>query len=331
LWTLTRPDWREDYPPLAPDLQTLLRDTSGQGRTETTTLPALETVPGAYVYDRRFAYAASCENLPAGPPERVRYPSPRPWSDTDRYVKGRYHISFRVPDDWQHLGLFMVKRPGRGNRWFYPEDPGGTYETWTSNGEIALAVARGWRVEVRESITFPHTASVPRPLDVWIKRLQKLWYEQAHDGEVQDAIRDIVIHTIGGFHSFRRRKKTTVKDTEPLPPDAVEPLWNPVKGEFTYTHWEPLPAKDLPYQHEHWSIEIWARARTRLLSHGQTGALCLPREHVLGLRVDALYLSLDPRWPDDGSIGAFRRKAARCGPLPAPHDAKSLRALADDD
>jgi hypothetical protein len=330
LWTLTRPNWREDYPPLDPALQTFLRDTNGQGRTEVTTLPELTTVPGAYVYDRRFAYASSCENLPTGPPERARF-APRPWSDADRYVKGRYLVQFRVPDDWRHLGLFMCKRPKRNTGWFYPADPGGTYETWASNGEISLAVNAGWHVEISEAITFPHTGSVPRPLDVWIKRLQKIWYEHEGDVPLQDAVRDIVIHTIGGFHSSRRRETITVTGDEPIPAGADDVRFNPAKDEITYTHWGPLPAKDLPYQKEHWSIEIWSRARTRLLIHKQRGALALPRQDVLGLRTDALYLAINPHWEDSGAIGDFRLKASRTGPLPAPHDQKSLRALAGGD
>jgi hypothetical protein len=330
LWTLTRPNWREDFPPLPEPLQSFYRETSGQGRTEVTTLPELETIPGGFVYDMRFAYGASCEGLPAGPPEREAWPTLRPWSDDDRYRRGRYHIRFRIPDDWNHIGLFMVKRPKRDTGWIYPADPGGEYETWATNAEVALALRHGWRVEVDERITFPHTNTVPRPLDVWVKRLRKLWYEQADDVPVQDAVRDIVIQTIGGFHAHRRRMDDWVPDSEPRPADARDIHWNRAKGRIEFTHWAPLPAKDLPYSHVEWSIDIWARIRCKLLDFKERGALSVPRQHVLGMRTDALYLAVDPRWEDDGAIGSFRLRAGRTGPLDAPHDAKSLRLIGGD-
>jgi hypothetical protein len=324
---LTRPNWREDYPILPEPLHTDYRESGGQGRTEVTTLPELETIPGGFVYDMRFAYAASCAGLPAGPPERERYPSLRPFSDDWRYLKGRYHIRFRVPDDWQHLGLFMVKRAQRNTGWFYPADPGDEYETWASTGEIGLARRAEWRVEVDERIVFPHTDTVPRPLDLWIKRLQRLWYGAGDDLPLQDAIRDITLQTIGGFHARRRRVPDKVKDTEPIPADARDRVWNRKDGIITYTHDAPLPANDRQYQHPEWCLEIWARCRLRLLDYNERGALRVPRQHVLGLRTDALYLAVDPHWQDTGAIGSLRRKAGRCGPLPAPHDAKSLRLI----
>jgi hypothetical protein len=247
------------------------------------------------------------------------------------YGRGRYRIRFRIPDDWRHLGLFMCKRPKRNTGWFYPADPGGTYETWASGGEVGLATNAGWHVEISERIIFPHEQGIPRPLDLWIQRLQKIWYEHEGDVPIQDAIRDIVIQTIGGFHSSRRRETITVTGDEPIPAGADDVRFNPAKDEITYTHWEPLPAKDLPYQQVQWSMDVWARVRMKLLISKQRGALALPRQHVLGMRTDALYLAIDPHWEDDGAIGTFRRKAGRSGPLPAPHDATSLRALAEGD
>lgn len=338
LWTLTRPEWKEQYPPLPEDLQTFYRGTSGQGRTVVTTLPELETIPAAYLYDMRFAYAGACENLPVGPPEREQYATPRPFDRGDRYVKGRYRITFRVPDDWHHIGIFMVPRDRRNTGWEYPDAPGTEHETWASNGEIALAINQGWKIAVHERIVFPHEKAAPRPLDVWIRRLSYIWYDAGHrgprdtrppdpvDSGVRAAIRDIVLQTIGGFHAHRRREEVPIPDSEPLPA-GVRPRWNQKDRTYTYVRWVPLPARDIPYQHPEWAIEVWARTRTKLLSHHGIGALHIPREHLLGIRTDALYLSQDPGWQDLGIIGAFRPKASQAGPLPAPHDSKALRAL----
>ena len=83
-----------------------------------------------------------------------------------------------------------------------------------------------------------------------------------------------------------------------------------------------------------WSAQVWARTRARLLLHrdydtGQfVGALTLPLEELASFRLDALFLTRDPGWPDSGRPGTFRVKGRIAdAAVPWPQSEDDLAAL----
>jgi hypothetical protein len=323
-----------DYPTLPAELQGLVHRTSGQGRAEICTLPDLQRVPGFYYLDGRLMYAASATNLGCG---EYRHDD-RP--DFERYTRGRYRVRFTVPAGWDHVGLLMTPRPDVHEGWWYPAMPGETHETWASWTELALALDRGWHIEIRERLLFAGPCKgTPAPLDTWVARLEHAW-GAAGDPLVRDALRGIILFTIGAFARSGRAMTRVVRraDRHLLPTDNAT-VRTTETGDFTYQEWQDLPARELRYCHPEWAAEIWARVRTRMLFYqqkrgrgevvGSWGALTVPRAHVLAVRTDALYLSYDPAWPDDGEPGSMRLKGRIAKAVRAPHTLDDLNPLRD--
>jgi hypothetical protein len=327
LWTKTRDP--QNYGPLSEDARRFIRGTGGQARVECTTAPDISHIDAAYLYDMRLAYASGLSNLPYGEPVRARYPGGRPFDmgkEGDRYARGRYKISFEIPPDWAHIGIFMVPRLN-GRTWQFPADPGGVYTTWAANCECVLAINNGWRVRVEERITFRPPAGVPRPLDEWRDKLIRV--HDAGDADLQAAIRKIILHTIGAFHPRPRTMATTTTDYPTDSPPGTKVNRND-DGTWTAKYLAPIRPSYAVFDHPEWSKEIWARTRTKLLSYGRrvdgtvlppTGALTVPRATVLGFMTDGLFLSAPADWPDDGRPGTFRLKKERHfdPPRVAPH------------
>jgi len=325
LWRQTRDI--EGYPLLPDELQERIQHSAGQGRQVVYTPPGTKTIAGLAYYDMRFSYAASLTNLPCGPARYGQGGAFMPYPD------GWWHIRFRVPDGWAHIGILGELHPDTGEKW-YPDAPGYCGDTWAGSPEIRLALSRGWGVEVIESITFPDTGAYPRPLEVWREKLVTLYAREG--GEVQDAIRDITLHTIGAFHRAARQEWVIVPraERERLPEENTDITRTP-EGDFTYQVWAPLRPALLPFTHPEWSALIWSRNKARVLCHERagrgSGALCVPRRDVIALRGDAVYLARDPDWgaQDDGKPGAMRLKGLLTGPLPAPRTRDDLNALRD--
>jgi hypothetical protein len=327
LWQQTRnPD---DYPPMDAETMHLFQRTSGQARVEICTPPRAETVPGFYEYDARWFYVACCTGLPCGTMTRYdgRY---------DRYKRGRYLIRFTVPNNWGHLGIFGVKAADANDGWLYPRH--GTYETWAGWTEINLASDRGWHMEVIDGYAW--AGDMPAPLDVWRDKLLRLALNQPAYART---VRDIIIQTIGAFHATGKDELVTVgRDALDTVPDASRLSLRPnTDGTYTYKARVSLPPHRLRLAHPEWSADVYAKARTRLLYYPQKklgrivaawGALTVEPAQVLALRNDAIYLSVDPQWPDDGREGAMTRRRGIAASCDAPHtwgDIKRLRMTAD--
>ena len=136
----------------------------------------------------------------------------------------------------------------------------------------------------------------------------------------------MALNAIGSLH------RSSVRRTRALPTGGREkpPAGNPTLrrsadgGTYFWQEETPLNPRALIYCHPEWTSSIWARCRARLAQ----AALQFPREQVIAMRQDALFVSeLHRTWKDDGAIGRFRLKESHAGPLPAPHTLEALQAL----
>ncbi|MFJ8188096.1 hypothetical protein [Streptomyces sp. NPDC096105] len=329
----------KSYPVLSDELRALIQATSGQGRREILPGTAGETIGGFVQYDMRFAYAALAWGLPVGEPTMWTRRKLDQAADDDIAAmlkgRGRWLVTATVPSGWDRVGLLGA--PAADHAWCYPAAPGQKFTTWASGGEVELARAQGWRVDLREGFTFAEG----KPLNGWRDKLTDA-YQAAEAGElpaevaplVRAALRNMVLMTIGAFaarsHMVSRAMPATPENDGKLPSNR------PVREvEGMYLWEEPGEVSEWVKRQAHpeWSAEIWARCRLRLLDAPtadrtvRAGALHVPAGTVLGMRTDALYLSADPGWPDDGKPGRFRLKGKLVGEMPRPVNDAQLDAV----
>jgi hypothetical protein len=346
LWARTIPEGTE-YPVLSKPVRQLLAATAGQGRSEVLE-SAEETLPNFVYLDGRVMYAALTWGMPIGVPARwtaAQFAALDTKALADALkARGRWRVRVTVPEDWTHVGLLMA--PATDGTWVYPARPGQQFTTWADGAEVDLAMRNGWTVEVTEGLTWAEG----KPLDTWTKHLLWCW-TQADDAErrfrdagdhasavvakhVRGAFRSIILFAIGAFATRTHITSGSVPADRPdlVPEGAV------VRREGPLLIWERHDeggAWTEGMSHPEWSAAVWARARVRLLdgpgvSGGpRTGALHLDRSEVVAFRTDALYLTRDPGWPDDGKPGRFRSKGAIGEPVPAPHTLAELYLLRD--
>lgn len=322
-------EYGREWPVLDDNRQELIRSTSGQGRIQVIDRGAQH---GSLVeYDGRLMYGALCRDLGAGEPQH----------DTEDtfagYARGRYRVTAEVPSDWDrfcvcgmpgHAGIGLLPFAG-DDRWEYPAEPGRRFTSWCDGAELAIAGAHGWHCAIRERLLFPMPPYPPLarrsgqtskrgPLDAWIQKLLEI----AGGGGavpapavelVRNAARAVILQTIGAFHGrpYRVQKRASMFDGAAVPADAVDV--DRMGDELVW--YENVAAAWPEMSHPEWSAAIWARARARLLSSriaggpGATGALHVPAHTVVAFMTDALYLSADPGWIDDGKAGTLRFKA----------------------
>jgi len=326
------------YPPIDAELRDLIRHTSGQGRVELCAAPGA-TLPGLIALDGRFMYAALTGGLPIGPAALV---GPR---DFDPRLPARWHLRATVPADWQHVGILPAERetPDVPERW--PAVPGETFTTWADSAEAKVAHDRGWPLVVLGAIVFavpgdPLGNASGRKRDGWAGHLvaaRELVGRWRSSGELDAdlaaiasaGLRSVLLFALGAMVG-RARMVSHVGTAEQVPTGAApEPLGG---GLFTWETDEPVTAERGDLDRPEWSAHIYGRTRARLLvgSPGQPGgALSVPRANVVGFVMDALYLTADPHWHDDGaSPGWFRAKGTSAGPVTVPATAAELHTLA---
>lgn len=299
----------------------------------------------AYV-DGRFMYAALCRELGIGPAVRLNKADTWDMLERDPYARARVYVKFRVPENWNHIGIFGCQHADVRHGWYYPNRPGATGETWADTAEIHIARAYGWMVDPQEAVVF--TTKVrglhdknkqvnARPLDTWASRLIRA--REAVDADmmmpeiiktaVSGAMRAMLIQTIGNFAS-RGRRQTYIsydpRDVDPYAADVRQQgkafVWttNPVSNENVQKYYRPELA-----------MQVWARGRARLLSGpmaggAKGGALHVPAHTLLGVRGDAIYTTALPQWAlpverggaDDGKIGRMRLQGWLEGPMKTP-------------
>lgn len=307
------------------DAAAAIRASTGQGRIELFP-PAVEQLDALHVYDARLAYAACAWELGSGVVA---------WDDRPEVAtRGRYRVTVTVPDGWDHVGLLGVHDDAGGWRW--PNEPGERFQTWAEASELHLADAHGWRYEVHERIVYERG----RPLDRWARQLVELRDSVTRSGvpvelhePLRAAVRSILLHGIGAMHGAPRRvtRSVPVDQADAVPAGAAGVR---VAGDaLVYSVTEPPAWGDLA--HPEWCAQVWARARVRLLDAPtgtatiRAGALNVARDSVVAMRTDALYLSRDPAWPDDGKVGRFRRAGHIAGPVPWPASNVELLRLRD--
>jgi hypothetical protein len=314
LWAYTIP-WGREWDCLAGDDQELIRATAGQGRVEA--CPTVDELPGLVELDGRFMYGALCAELGAGPAIHDTAPT------FDPMAPGRYRVRFRVPDGWGHVGLLGVKAD---TGWWYPAAPGWAGETWADGAELHLAAKHGWPFEVVERVVL----AKGDPLGGWAKRLLAGWAELDEADEAgrlaRRAVRSILVKALGGFVGRDPLVTVTCPADQPgrVPADAIR-----LRQEGDQLVWaERAELRHPEWVHPEWPARVWARARARLLAGpGGVGALGVDRGQVVAMETDALYLTADPGWADDGRPGRFRVKAAIAGPITAPRSLVELHQL----
>ena len=326
------------YPPIDTELRDLIRHTSGQGRVELCAAPGA-TLPGLVALDGRFMYAALTGGLPIGSAALV---GPR---DFDPRLPARWRLRATVPADWRHVGVLPAERetPDEPERW--PAVPGETFTTWADSAEAKVAHDRGWPLVVLGAIVFaapgdPLGNASGRKRDGWAGHLvaaRELVGRWRSSGELDAdlaaiasaGLRSVLLFALGAMVG-RARVVSHVGTAEQVPTGAApEPLGG---GLFTWETDEPITAERGDLDRPEWSAHVYGRTRARLLVGSPSqpgGALSVPRANVVGFVMDALYLTADPHWHDDGaSPGWFRAKGTSAGPVTVPATAAELHTLA---
>jgi hypothetical protein len=357
-WVRSHP--RGQAPPgqLPGDLAELVRSTSPQHRVELFAHPG-DTLPGLWYLDGRLQYAALTAGLGAAPGEYLDgAPARAAWeSPQGRYARNRWLVKFAVPHGWDTLGVLMVPRgpggcgplccprtvPGAGAGWHAPHAPGWVGTTWCDGAELALAAGLGWPVRVTAAVRL----TPARPLDAWTARLTRALagatpgqlgtlaapVSPARAAMVRGAFRAMLLHGIGSFHSTGREVTRVV--TDPMAYTGAAPLVGPVAPGVWVAHERAtLSGRAAALAHPEFSAQVWGRAHARILESptgqlARAGALQVHPDTLVGIRGDAIYLTADPGWPDDGAPGRLRLKGHLHGPVPTPRTGHELNVLRD--
>ncbi len=296
------------------DIQALItqRCTHGQHRYEDCGKPG-EVVSQVVLYDARVSHAAHLRHVPVvlRPSDLVHDES----SESIPFRRGFYRVDVTVPRDWKHIGLVPASIPS------YPAKPGFQFETWLSWGEVRLLIEQGWSHAIRERILFAADGPGSDPLRIFYERLTASLErldalpktEIIH--ALRAALRSIALHLIGNFHRGLSENPQVYASLDELPAD--------LSPSATVTHEDqgyvvrttrPLDLYHARWYRPEWAAEIWASTRVAVTRH----ALRVPRETLLVVDGDGLYLTTDPGWTDDGKVGCYRRQAIWRGTLKLP-------------
>lgn len=323
-----------EYPVLSDELRELIRTTAPQGRVELLP-PAHKTMPALVELDARTAYGACLRALGSGPVTHDELPA-LPLDERGRLTaRCRLRVRVTVPAGWAHVGILGAPG-GKGRPARFPRTPGEVFETWADGWEVQTALDHGWRVEVLERLLFSSSA----PLERWAKALRQLVTQldradlEAAGQLAARAVRNVLVATVGAFHQTGYRATHTVTSLDALPAGVA--FAEDEAGGYVWEERRALTGSAATFSHPEWSAQVWARARVRLLSTPatksyphQTGALHVPFSSVVALRTDALYLTSDPRWPDDGEWGRYRLKGQHSKRATWPATAGALLKLRD--
>lgn len=318
-----------EWPTLPPEVQDLIRETSGQGRIEVLDPRGADHLEQLVELDGRLMYAALAWGLPGGTVTRDN------GTDYAGQLRARYHVRGIVPKDWPHrcacgapghagIGLFPQREAGETH---YPHEPGEMYSAWVDGAELRLAYLHGWSPVIEGRLVWSGYRG-KGPLDRWAEQLASLYAHLDDEGTgalCRAGVRALVLHAIGAFQG--RGSPVTFS----LPIERADEMPAEVEDyrlEGTSIVWSEMRGPAWPaLAHPEWCAAVWARARARLLSGpGETGALHIPAAEVVAFRTDAIYAQHAPPWRDDGRAGRFRVKSIRRGPLPWPRTHAELLA-----
>ena len=155
---------------------------------------------------------------------------------------------------------------------------------------------------------------------------------------VTAALRSILINTVGNFASRGRDQTHVTFDPKEIPADAADV--NQRGKAFIWTEKARWNSQAERYYHPELAMQVWGRARARMLSGPmadgfQGGALHVPARTLLGVRGDAIYTTEVPSWSlteergggDDGRVGRMRLQGYVPGPLKIPADETARNRL----
>lgn len=302
------------YPSPCPGEAEILLHKLGQGRIETFH-HGIDTLDNLQCYDGRWMYAACLRPLPVGtmvhdlvPDLAMTEPSK---TGTRGVIPGFYRARVTVPDGWNHIGLLPMEQYHQGQKYSYPRTPGTTFETWTTSPELALALTHHWKVDILERIYYPDTFKEPEPLKLWKDRLILLRnviaesYPEPVRSLIREAVRNILLHTVGSFRRYAREFDGYAR-WEDIPHEKELTDLRPVPGSglWYYASKEPLSPLQKQLCLPQWADFIWGLARKKLAE----AALTVPFEHIVMLRVDAIWANGHYHFPDERKPGQFVNK-----------------------
>lgn len=312
LLQLSLPFGRE-YPVLPDGLREHLYHTNTQGRWELIEMPGRETLPQLLALDGRWMYAACVsQQLPAGP-----------WIyDAEDcfggYVPGFYRVRARVPAHWDRVGLLGLRD---GDETVYPRTPGTEFTTWTTGAELPLAIKHGWITRYERRILWPQAEQHGNPMRRFAEKLKTLRSAAETHGEanLRAAYRNILLRAVGALHSHESREEGYCALSSEIPNGVT---WaGQVEGGIY--RWERRYPSVSESSHPEWSAQVWGRTRARVAK----AALQIPLDELVAIRTDALWVTRDPGWPDNGTPGAWRVKETIDEPVAQPHTADEMLTL----
>lgn len=289
--------------------------------------------PALWVMDGRWMYAALTRELGTGP---ARMMTAREAADhaADPYARARYRVRFAAPTWWSDLNLpgMILARAGQlaSDGWHAPL----AGEAWLDASELHLARRLEWRCDVLEGMAF----ASGRPLDTWGERIIRARTRATDDalGEsvgplVRNALRSVLLHSVGSFHSAGREESSITASPMELPdgdgwgaPERMD------DGRVIWRRSAPSNPRLLALRHPEYSAAIWGRAHARILESPtgapprHAGALHVHASTLVSIYGDALLTTRRPTWADldDGKPGRLRVKAHLCGPIEWPTTAR---------
>jgi hypothetical protein len=349
LWAASLP-FGLDPEPVTPDIAEELHRTSGQHHLEhlvagpdftthedciplvdPTKTPRLETF--AYV-DGRFMYASLCRELGIGPGLRLNRADTFDMLNNDPYARARVLVRFKVPDNWNHVGLLGVQHRKVEDGWYYPNRPGAIAETWADTSELHVARKAGWAIDPIESVAFAKKRInkdgkdvAIRPLDTFANRIIRIREDVDADPEmptvikaaVSAALRAIMIQTVGAFASRGRASTVIAWSPQDVPAQYLSTMKREGKA-FVYKVPTAESSQTRPYYRPELAVQVWARGRAKVLlgpsslGADTAGALAVPSGSLLGINGDAIYTTHIPEWAkpadygggDDSKVGRLR-------------------------
>lgn len=301
---------RHDRPPVLEEdtREFLLAElTHGQHRRELLPQEGGAPLPALHYFDGRLFYGALCSELGQGPITRDR------GTTFLGYQRAVYRVSFRIPKTWAHVGILPVR--DEAGFTVYPCRPGQVVsDTWVDGAELMVAVDAGWTVWICERLIF----TAGEPLDVWCDRLVRQWSKARGNDEQQGWLRSVLLQSIGAFASRGR-----LREVHGTPPAGAIQRINPETLEVGWwVREDPTPLR-ARMRHPELAVGVWARARARMTRR----MLSLPRDQVVAVDGDALYLTGMPDVKETGRVGELRLKDRRSGPLEVPRSVEDCRAV----
>lgn len=325
LWLRTHGGDVDD--PIDAELQDLIRSTTPQHRIELFAPTSEAPMPAFWLLDGRWMYAALTRELGVGPARMLTGDAAIDYA-VDEYARGRFDVTFTAPEYWRDLGLpGLLLSPVGDNAvdgWHTPLSG----RAWIDASELQLARRYEWQCRVHAAIALDKG----RPLDTWTSRLVRARAQHADNPLVANALRSVLLHTIGSFHSSGRAEQTVTASpmTAPIGDDWAAPIVL-ADGRALWQRQAPEPSpRAAAMRHPEWSAAIWSRAHVRIVESQtaagrRSGAIATRPGTLVSIYGDALAVTVLPDWardPDDGKPGRLRVKGHLCGPIDWPRTAR---------